>query len=98
MNTNMSTYEEIQAAYDEMMATDSDQMIDPVLMEGYIDKREENSKFYKQGMADELAQVAAGMKRLDQITIAIFFGTMFATVVVGTMFIESCDWLVSFIQ
>lgn len=98
MNTNMKTYEEIQAAYDEMMATDSEEMIDPVLMEGYIDKREENSKIYKQGMADDLAQVEAGMRRLDQITIAKFFATMFSTVAVGTMFVESCDWLLSCMQ
>ena len=97
MNAQLETYEDIQAAYDEMMATDSEEMIDPVLMIGYVDNREENSRIYKEGIAREILIDENSMKRLDQIMIAKFFATMFATVAVGTLVVESCDWLVSLI-
>lgn len=97
MDTNLAAYEEAQAAYDEMMASNCDERIDPVLMEGYEDKREENSRKYRAEIKNDMDKSDKAIKLLDHITIAKFFATMITTVVLGTMVVDSCEWLLSLI-
>jgi len=97
MNTKLDSYEDIQAAYDEMMSTDSNAMIDPVLMVGYIDNRESNSKDLKLRTLKDVIDCERSMSRLDQIVFLKLIGWMFATIVVASAIQETCEWFATFI-
>lgn len=99
MNTtlNLNTFEEIHAAYEDTILSDDDTKVDPVLMVGYEDRLEENSKALKELVETEKKKDERANFKLDLKTHAIFFGSCAGTVFFGYKLMAIYDWLAAMI-
>lgn len=99
MNTtlNLTTFEEIHAAYEDMIVSDDDTKVDPVLMDGYEDKLEENSIALKAELENEKKSDGRKTFMLDLKTHAVFFGSCAGTVFLGYKIMSIYDWLAAMI-
>lgn len=93
MNTSTMTFEEVHAAYEAMILSDDDSKVDPTLMEGYEDKREENSRALKARTDEERKADDRATFFVDLKTHAIFFASFAGTVFVGYKVGLIYDWI-----
>lgn len=93
MNTSTEEFNKVHAAYEAMILSDEDTKVDPVLMEGYEDKLEENTRALKARTDAEKRKDARKTFIIDLKTHAIFFGSFAATVFVGYKVGAIYDWL-----
>jgi hypothetical protein len=99
MNTTLklTTFEEIHIAYEDMIVSDEDTKVDPVLMEGYIDNLEANSKKLREATEIEKKRDGINTFKTDLKTHAIFLGSFVGTVFFGYKIMAVYDWLASMI-
>jgi methionine synthase I (cobalamin-dependent) len=99
MNTklNLNTFEEIHAAYEDTILSDDDTKVDPVLMEGYIDNLEANSKALQKATEAEKKKDGHNTFMVDLKAHAIFFGSCAGTVFLGHKIMTIYDWLAAMI-
>lgn len=93
MNTSTAEFNKVHAAYEAMIISEDDTNVDPVLMEGYEDKLEENSAALKEQSQAEKAKNAKENFILDLPIYGRFFGAFTATVFVGYKVGEIYEWL-----
>ncbi|MBA4056117.1 MAG: hypothetical protein C0490_15490 [Marivirga sp.] len=93
MNTSTAEFNKLHAEYEATILSDEDMKVDPVLMEGYEDKLEENAKALKARTDIEKSKDARKTFIVDLKTHAIFFGSFAATVFVGYKVSAIYDWL-----
>lgn len=93
MNTSTAEFNKLHAEYEAIILSDEDMKVDPVLMEGYEDKLEENAKALKARTDIEKSKDARKTFIVALKTHAIFFGSFAATVFVGYKVSAIYDWL-----
>lgn len=93
MNTSTAEFNKVHAAYETMILSEDDTNVDPVLMEGYEDRLEENSRALKERTDAEYKKDARATLLVDLKTHAIFFASFAGTVFVGYKVGAIYDWL-----
>ena len=99
MNTplKLTTFEEIHIAYEDMIVSDDDTKVDPVLMDGYVDNIEANIKALKKATEAEKKRDEFNTLLVDLKAHAIFFGSCAGTVFLGYKAFAIYDFLSSLI-